>query len=52
MVVQRVNQTIRLGRKSLPEYRQLEELIIRGIIDEQGMQMAHSITGITVLQCE
>ena len=52
MLVQMVNKAIWLVRKSWPEYKQLEELINRGIIDEQGLQMAHSTTGMTDLQCE
>ena len=52
MVVQRVKQAIRPGRKSWPEYKQLEELITRGIIDDQGLQMAHRITVMTDHQYE
>ena len=37
MVVQMINQAIRFGRKSGPDDQQLEELINRGIIDEQGL---------------
>ena len=47
MVVQMVNQAVRLGRRSGSGDQQLEELINRGIIDQQGLQMAHSITGMT-----
>ena len=50
--MQRVRQAMRSGRKSWPEYKQLEELITRGIIDEQGLQIAHSIMGMTDLRCE
>ena len=50
--MQRVKQAIRPGRNCWPEYKQLEELITRGIIDEQGLQIAHSITGMTDLRCE